>query len=355
MEKAAAVESDHCALNRQTIHAIEQKGRIPHPHNLRWLAAALNVPVELVMTAARQQRLNRGRATTPDETPDGPHWPSEETSATLADMDRRTVLRLLSAAVGATALDPVPRLVHAVEQSRATDAIGVQVIKDAITNARRLDDSFGSTAAVRPALAQRHLVSRLLATSHPDQLERQLESAAAEISQLLGWLAFDMDNPGLARRYLEESLRLARQADDQALYAYALAYLSIVALYSGHHEEGLAFIETATARASGKASPLTRSWLATVEAEAHAHLGDEIRVGRALDEAEHELSRDLYDGDPTWMYHYDRAGLTSAAGSCYLLLGQPEPARAYMHETISLAPSTEVREQALYNAWLAAT
>jgi transcriptional regulator with XRE-family HTH domain len=58
MHDAARDEGKYCGASRQTIHEIEQ-GRIPHPDSLRWLAAAIHLPIEQVAKAARQQRVNR--------------------------------------------------------------------------------------------------------------------------------------------------------------------------------------------------------------------------------------------------------------------------------------------------------
>jgi transcriptional regulator with XRE-family HTH domain len=59
IRKAAEAEESHSAVSRQDISQIERKGRIPHPDALRWLAHALEVPVERVVGAAEQQRVNR--------------------------------------------------------------------------------------------------------------------------------------------------------------------------------------------------------------------------------------------------------------------------------------------------------
>jgi transcriptional regulator with XRE-family HTH domain len=58
VQGAAVLEDKECAFTRQTIYEIEH-GRIPHPRNLRWLAAGLDLPIEQVTEAARQQRLKR--------------------------------------------------------------------------------------------------------------------------------------------------------------------------------------------------------------------------------------------------------------------------------------------------------
>ena len=58
VQDAAALEDKECAFTRQTIYEIE-RGRIPHPRNLRWLAAGLDLPIERVTEAARLQRMKR--------------------------------------------------------------------------------------------------------------------------------------------------------------------------------------------------------------------------------------------------------------------------------------------------------
>jgi transcriptional regulator with XRE-family HTH domain len=56
VQGAAEADGDYCAFTRQTIYEIE-RGRIPHPRNLRWLATGLGLPVEQITQAAQQQRL----------------------------------------------------------------------------------------------------------------------------------------------------------------------------------------------------------------------------------------------------------------------------------------------------------
>jgi hypothetical protein len=147
----------------------------------------------------------------------------------------------------------------------------------------------------------------------------------------------------------------AHEAKNDALGAYVLGYLSIIATYSREPQEGLAFAEAAQGRARDTATPATCSWLATVEAEAWANLRVRGPTEGALERAETVLSTAQREGDPGWIYHYDRAGLQSAAGTCYTLLGLPEAARQAIEEAIKLTREREVREQAVYLARLAGT
>jgi hypothetical protein len=155
--------------------------------------------------------------------------------------------------------------------------------------------------------------------------------------------------------YFHEALRAAHEAGAEALGAYILGYLSILATYRGEPHEGLAFAQAAVSRAERTDTATTRSWLATVEAEAWAALGTSRSTELHLERATKELHKAKPEDEPGWIYHHDRSGLTSATATCYLLLGLPEPARVAINETIALSQAKEVREQALYLTRLAET
>jgi transcriptional regulator with XRE-family HTH domain len=59
VNEAAVRERTHCGSNRQTVCNWE-RGQVPHPDTLRWIAAALGVPVEPMAEARTVQvRLTR--------------------------------------------------------------------------------------------------------------------------------------------------------------------------------------------------------------------------------------------------------------------------------------------------------
>ena len=86
---------------------------------------------------------------------------------------------------------------------------------------------------------------------HPETLERQAAIAeqhgnpqlagnlrrAAELTRLAGWMAYDLEQHGLAQRYLIQALRLAREADDHALGGEILAGMSHQAVYIGRADD----------------------------------------------------------------------------------------------------------------------
>src|SRR5216684_4508035 len=58
MHAAAQQEGTYCGVTRQTVLGY-QRGRVPHPDTLRWLAAAVGLPVDELAAAAQRQRRHR--------------------------------------------------------------------------------------------------------------------------------------------------------------------------------------------------------------------------------------------------------------------------------------------------------
>jgi tetratricopeptide (TPR) repeat protein len=274
------------------------------------------------------------------------------------EMERRKVLRglgitFLGSALGERRFESKD-LLRAAERPIPVDANAVQVTEEVLAQVRRIDDLLGSRAALPSVLALGNLVAQLLQGRPRAEVRLSLLSQLSQISQLQGWLAFDMADNEAARAHFKDGLQAAHEARDEALGAYILGYSSILATYSGEPQEGLAFAQAAQSRARRAATGAIRSWIATVEAEAWANLGVAPETEEALDRARTALGRAKREDDPSWIYHYDEAGLKSAAGTCYLLLGLTERARAAINEAIALSRTTEVREQAIYRTRLAA-
>lgn len=110
----------------------------------------------------------------------------------LDDVERRTLLRLLAGALAAPIVGrgqaDADRLIGALSRPPRTDQAAASAVEAAIAAARRLDDVSGSRVAVRPALAQREVVRELLKGAS-GMVKARLTVAAAELSELLGWLS----------------------------------------------------------------------------------------------------------------------------------------------------------------------
>ena len=72
-----------------------------------------------------------------------------------------------------------------------------------------------------------------------EDLRRHLFSGAAELTQLAGWQAYDLEMQGLAQRYLVQALTMARFAGDKGLGGEILAAMSHQAAYVVQPEQAI--------------------------------------------------------------------------------------------------------------------
>ena len=94
----------------------------------------------------------------------------------------------------------------------------IQEIREAIGAFRVLDNRLGG-GRIRPTVVEylhTDIAPLLRQGRCTEEVRRHLFSAAAELTQLAGWQAYDLEMRGLAQRYLVQALTLARFAGDEA-------------------------------------------------------------------------------------------------------------------------------------------
>ncbi len=116
----------------------------------------------------------------------------------------------------------------------------VRAIRDAAATFMQLDFKYGGGHGHR-ALRHyfRYEVLPLLNVSYSAKVGTALFGAAAEVSQLLAWTAYDTGNHRLAHRYLTSALRLSQVIDDRMFGARILGNLSHQANYLGNHAQAI--------------------------------------------------------------------------------------------------------------------
>jgi hypothetical protein len=98
------------------------------------------------------------------------------------------------------------------------DSEYLQSIRRHIREILALDNRFGGADLVRLSTRFFRTLHEQLGTGTYDlNLERDLQSAAAELAEVVGWLAYDAEAHDLARRMNQESLYFARLAGDKPL------------------------------------------------------------------------------------------------------------------------------------------
>ncbi|MFD7867915.1 sporulation protein [Streptomyces sp. NPDC059783] len=226
----------------------------------------------------------------------------------------------------------------------------VSKLREAAQDARRWDSKYGG-GDWRSSMVPECLrvdAAPLLLGSYSDDVGRALFGAAAELTRLAGWMAFDTGQQEAAQRYYIQALRLARAAADVPLGGYVLASMSLQATYRGFADEGVDLAQAAVERNRGLATARTMSFFRLVEARAHAKANDAPAAGAALKAAESwlERSRDG-DADPSWLgfYSYDR--FAADAAECHLDLKAPRQVRRFTEQALSRPTEEFVRSHGL--------
>lgn len=223
--------------------------------------------------------------------------------------------------------------------SRRVGAANVTAIREVTATFRRLDNLFGGGYA-RTTVVQYladEVAPLLRDGAYSASTGRELFSAAAEMTLLAGWMAYDLEQHPIAQRYLIQALRLAHAAGDQALGGEILAATSCQAAYLGDGSGAVDMARAAqsSARQAGSAALLSES-LAT-EAHGHALTGDRRGCAVALTAASQALDRSAPDGEPSWLGYFDAAYLAAKTGRALLDAGEAGQSAASMRASLQMA------------------
>ncbi|MFF4563979.1 sporulation protein [Streptomyces sp. NPDC001435] len=194
----------------------------------------------------------------------------------------------------------------------------VRAIRDAAGTFMALDFKYGGGHGHK-ALRHyfRHEVLPLLNASYSEKVGTALYGAAAEVSQLLAWTAYDAGNHRLAHRYLTSTLRLSQVIDDRMFGARILGNLSHQANYLGNHAQAIQLARAAVEGAKGRATPRAMANYSAMEARALSNAGDRVAAGRAMNEAERHFERADTAEDPAWLNYFDAAELMGELCHCF--------------------------------------
>jgi hypothetical protein len=331
--------------------------RYDHGSVLRWLAGQRpREPVPGLLAEIFSLRLGRQVSAEDIGMPCGsvphdfgqqfPHsWEEGVASVTAlwrADVERRRFLLDSTFALGAGSAGIVHWLTKPPGERLSADGprrVGVNdvaAIREVTRSFSELDNRFGGGSIRGPVVKYLHTaVTPLLRDgSYGQATGRALATAAAELTRLAGWMAYDLEQHGLAQRYLIQALALARSAGDHGLGGEILAGMSHQALYIGHPRHGLELARAATVAAQRSGIFSLTAEARVLEAHAFALLGDGAACGVSLHQAEIAFDRRVPKDEPRWIGYFDEAYLSAKFAHCLRDLG--DGARAVRHARRSL-------------------
>jgi hypothetical protein len=264
------------------------------------------------------------------------------------DMNRRKLLRLVAMA-GAALAGPLDweRVEHATRTDRLDSETldGYSALNGHLWHAFVLSAAKASTMPlVREQLNV--LVSGMCGSRSSAQL-RRLCTLAADLFQLAGEIYFDGNRYTEAAHCYALAASAAREAEAFDIWACALTRHAFIEVYEKQHAAASPMLDLAAGIARrGDGTLSTRHWVAAVQAEAFAGLGQLNECQRSLDAAErvHELTRRGHNGG--WL-RFDGSRLAEQRGTCYVELYRPDLAETALTSALAQHLSTRRRAAVL--------
>jgi hypothetical protein len=205
-------------------------------------------------------------------------------------------------------------------------------------------------AVLAPARSHLATLTQLLeAGGQPDGTRRRLASLAGETAILLGWLTADDGEHATAQGYYQAALDAAREAEDPALGAYAIGSASTLPAFRASPDHTLYLLaEGRYGFRAAHATPSTRAWLASLEADAHAKARREVEAWRALDRAAEALDGAVGEEPRPRVQFFDAVRLAGERGVVSVRLGAADDGRRALDEALrQLGPGLKIQSRLL--------
>ncbi len=183
---------------------------------------------------------------------------------------------------------------------------------------------------------------QLLKDSHPTPIYRQLCSLAGENAQILGKTLFDMREYTLAWAYYVYSVKAAQEAHNADLWAVGLGRMALLLIYYGQTSQALPLVQEAQQADIQQAC--IRSWLAAVEAEVHARLGNDDACRRAFDVSK-SITASTPFGDDPYFTGFNPSRQSGYEGACFMRLQQPKRALPALQDALNQLEPSAIRRR----------
>jgi transcriptional regulator with XRE-family HTH domain len=264
----------------------------------------------------------------------------------LDEMNRRELLRSLSVAGALIALPPDTGMTS--DHPRKIDTAELDEYEQLNSHLWRVFALAKSKRAVYPVVRQQlEQLTATLQRSRTDATHKRACMLTSDLFQLAGEVFFDSNRYTDAAHCYTLAASASKEAGAYDLWACALTRHSFIGLYE-HDFTGTASMLDAASRLAqhGDSELSTRYWVAAVQAEVFAGLGDLDGCNRALDTAEavHALNGPVHtDG---WL-RFDGSRLAEQRGACYTRLQRYDLAETALTDALSQRLSARRRGSVL--------
>ncbi|SDG56798.1 DNA-binding transcriptional regulator, XRE-family HTH domain [Sinosporangium album] len=225
-----------------------------------------------------------------------------------------------------------------------SDATRIREARDAF---KKLDSQFGGGMVRSAVVDYLHTnVTPLLKGTYTSDVGAELLGAAAYMTGLAAWTAFDLEQHGQAQQHYTQALSLAKAGGDTLTAVWLLSAMSLQAFHLDEPRWAQRLTSAAqdTAR-KADAPPVVMAMVSIRRARALAlstqpdpgsgPVRNDLQVGKLLDEATHAFDRGRTDRDPDWAQFYEEAWHISEEGRVWSLLGNHQRALGHADDAIS--------------------
>ncbi|MFC5805658.1 hypothetical protein [Streptomyces formicae] len=185
---------------------------------------------------------------------------------------------------------------------------------------RQWDAQCGGGLRRKAVIGQLHEVTDLLQETHPEATSMRLFRCAAELSELAGWMSYDVGLQPTAQKYFVLALHAAKEAGDKPLGSYVLSSMSRQMIHLGRPDDALELIHLAQYGSRECATPRTQAMLYAMEARAYASMGQPSKTKRAVRMAEDTFADALEERgepEPDWIRFFSEAELNAENAHSY--------------------------------------
>jgi transcriptional regulator with XRE-family HTH domain len=243
------------------------------------------------------------------------------------------------------------------------DVAAIEVITDGF---RRSDFASGGGVCRAAAIAQLHQVRQLEKASCTDTVRTRLLMATADLAMMVGWMSYDVDEHGAARRAWAFALKTAWRARSHErstdLAVDVLLDAAHQALHRRRPKEALRLVQLAENTAADREQPIsaiTQSYISVSLGWCRAALGQAQPCRRAMGEALDALAAADPATTPSWAWHVNDAEIAAQQGHALFLLAQTQPRFAasavdQLHHAVNRYGEPFARSRAVNQASLAA-
>ncbi|MCX4582678.1 helix-turn-helix transcriptional regulator [Streptomyces sp. NBC_01481] len=314
-------------VDRTTVGRWESGKTVPQPPLRRKLAEALQLDLAELDALVPQPRANSQESA-------GPPPSDRPGPGDIDEMIRREFLRVLAitGALAALPADETAALAAGVHRGTSADFMRMN---DHLWQVYQLARAKGS---VYPIVRDQLTALNKSLDGRADAEAQALCNAAGDLFQLAGELAFDSNRYTDAAASYALAASASKDSGSFDLWACALVRLAYVDLHEDRYREAAAVLSVAERVAKrGDSSLATRHWVASVQAEAHAGLGEFTACERALDEAAKVLDLGGLAHNSGWL-RFDGSRLAEERGARYVQLGRLDLAEAALTTALSQGP-----------------